>query len=183
MRDLLLWSYMCNCCLNRPIPTQNLINCTYDELLACLLHCKRYVTVDEWNNGIPYSITNYSNSHDTVPWIACWKGGSAFGILSRYSRCIYCKWNCFILCVFYTVDLFDISCIHCDRMAQEVLVLGIVKVFSFVYTYHFLFFLRLICQSDCTVCLESGVRSNPVPIPLSGSKTVWVRMIMLYFQL
>lgn len=61
----------------------------------------------------------------------CWIGAQPFGfradVLLRTSRCIYCKLNCFILCVFYTVDFFDIFCIHCERMAQEVLVLGIAK--------------------------------------------------------
>lgn len=51
-------------------------------------------------------------------------------------RVDYCKLNCFILCVFYTVDFFDIFCIHCDRMAQEVLVLGIVKSVLFLMCVH-----------------------------------------------
>lgn len=95
----------------------------------------------------------------------CWIGAQPFGfradVLLRTSKCIYCKLNCFILCVFYTVDFFDIFCIHCDQMAQEVLVLGIVKVL-FLICVHSSVFPLLICQSDCTVCFESCIKPNPV---------------------
>lgn len=50
----------------------------------------------------------------------------------------------------------------------------------------FLFFFLplLICQSDCTVCFESRIRKKPLSgsIPLSGSKTVWERMVSLFFS-
>lgn len=92
------------------------------------------------------SVTNSSYPNDKIT-LSCSgvadKGAQPFGpragVLQRTSRCIYCKQNCFILCVFYTVDFFDIFCIHCERMAQEVLVLAIVKLcyFSFVYTAQF----------------------------------------------
>lgn len=96
-------------------------------------------------------------------WIGTQPAGFRTDVLFRTSRCIYCKLNCFILCVFDTVYFFDIFCIHCDRMAQEVLVRGIVKVcyFSFVYTVQF--FPLLICLSDCTVCFERCIKRNPTP--------------------
>lgn len=119
------------------IPTvfKELINCTYDELLACLLHCKRCIRL-LMNEIMACHIQYYSIT--VTPMIKylellrpCWIGAQPFGfradVLLRTGRCIYCKLNCFILCVFYTVDFFDIFCIHCDQMAQEVLVLGIVK--------------------------------------------------------
>lgn len=66
-------------------------------------------------------------------------------------------------------------------MAQEVL--GIVKVryFSSVYTFDFLF-----SSANLPVRLYSMLRelhqTQSSSIPLRGSKTVWERMVLLYFQ-
>lgn len=132
------------------------------------------MTVDEWNNGIPLVLQiTLTPMIQYLEFLVGW--GSAFWFQSRFSvknketnkkkqqkTCIYCKMNCFILCVFSTVDFFDIFCIHCDWMAQEVLVLSIVNVSnSHAYTAQFFFLLfsfSLICQSDCTVCFESRIK-------------------------
>ncbi len=139
MRDLLLWStcYMCNQCLNlvdsNTVSKNDGIAHMMSSLRAFCL--KMYVTVDEWNDGMSYSITNYS--YPILKYLELLKHCSIW----RTSRCIYCKLNCFILCVFYTVDFFDIFCIHCDQTAREVLVLDVVKVcdLSFVYSAQFFF--------------------------------------------
>lgn len=119
------------------------IRCTCDELLVCLLPRKRWLLMNEimaCHTVLQITVTPMIKISRVAPALLE-KGLSLFGlraeVLRRTSRCIYCKQNCFILCVFYTVDFFDIFCIHCDRMAQEVLVLAIVNVcyFSFVYTH------------------------------------------------
>lgn len=162
MRDLLLWStcYLCNQCL---IPTVfKQIAHVMSSLRAFCIVKDIHDCFNEWNNGMSYSITNYSYPNDKIPWrIGAQPFGFRADVLVRTGKCIYCKFNCFILCVFYTVDFFDIFCIHCDQMAQEVLVLGIVKVRYFFICVRGSVFPLLICQSDCTVCFGSCI--NPVP--------------------
>lgn len=80
--------------------------------------------------------------------------GSAFWFQSRFSvknketnkkkeakkHAFTVKWTALYF-VFSTVDFFDIFCIHCDWMAQEVLVLSIVNVSnSHAYTAQFFFY-------------------------------------------
>lgn len=90
----------------------------------------------------------------------------------------------------YTVDFFDIFCIHCDRMAQEVLVLAIVKTnkkksvlllirvhSSSFFGFFFFFFL---CPADCTVCFGTRIQPNPVPSHLADQTQYgreWSRFI------
>lgn len=54
-------------------------------------------------------ITNYKNdSTQMTNMLLNTSSAFWFHVLLRTGKCIYCKLNCFILCVFYTVDVFDI---------------------------------------------------------------------------
>lgn len=171
----------------------------------CIVNGVLYVTVNEWNDGMSYSIINYSYPDDKTPWMA--KSGCGVGRLSLFlflvSEQTFCgepvdaftvNWTALYFVFFIQWTFLIFFCIHCDRTAQEVACARHSKnkkknlcfSFSFVCAAQFSFFFLplLICQSDCTVCFESRIRKKPLSgsIPLSGSKTVWERMVSLFFS-
>lgn len=156
------------------------------------------MTVDEWNNGIPLVLQiTLTPMIQYLEFLVGW--GSAFWFQSRFSvknketnkkkqqkkHAFTVKWTALYF-VFSTVDFFDIFCIHCDWMAQEVLVLSIVNVSnSHAYTAQFFFFTFLLLAYLPVRLYSMLWESHQMlasSIPFNESKTVWVRMVLLCFQ-
>lgn len=97
----------------------------------CIVNGVLYVTVNEWNDGMSYSIINYSYPNDKTPWMA--KSGYGVGRLSLFlflvSEQTFCgepvdaftvNWTALYFVFFIQWTFLIFFCIHCDRTAQEV---------------------------------------------------------------